>query len=69
MILPFIWGYKMHRISKAHLQNPKELGGLALPTFRQYYWAAKMSAMMFWRERDQMSADQLDILYIPNGFI
>ncbi len=48
VILPFIWGYKTHRTSKAHLQKPKEVGGLALPTFRQYYWAANMRAMMFW---------------------
>ncbi len=51
----------MHRISKAHLQKPKEVGGLALPNFRQYYWAANMRAMMLWRDCDRMAVDQLDI--------
>lgn len=25
VILPFVWGYKVHRISKQHLQKPKNL--------------------------------------------
>lgn len=37
VILPFIWGYKARRISKQHLQKPKEFGGLGLPCFLYYY--------------------------------
>ena len=41
IIMPFIWGYKAHRISKAHLQKPREHRRLGLPCFLHYYWAVK----------------------------
>ena len=50
IILPFIWGYKTHRISKAHLQKPKKHGGLALPNFQHYYWATNARALIFWQD-------------------
>ena len=50
IILPFVWGYKSHRISKAHLQKPTEDGGFGLPVFRNYYWAANARAMMYWQQ-------------------
>lgn len=49
VILPFVWGYKVHRISKQHLQKPKEFGGLGLPCFLHYYWAANSRAMIYWQ--------------------
>lgn len=33
IILSFVWDYKIHRIGKAHLCNPKTSWGLALPNF------------------------------------
>lgn len=62
VIFPFIWGYKAHRISKAHLHKPKELGGLALPVFRHYYWATNARAMMFWQMSDQTADSLIDSL-------
>lgn len=50
IIMPFIWGYKPHRISKKHLCKPKELGGLMLPLFQHYYWAANARALVYWQQ-------------------
>lgn len=47
--MPFIWGYKAHRISKTHICKAKEAGGLGLPYFQHYYWAANVRALMYWR--------------------
>lgn len=55
IIMPFIWGYKSHRISKAHLQKPTDLGGLGLPCFIHYYWAANMRALTYWQYGYQSS--------------
>ncbi len=40
IISSFIWNNKPRRIGLKHLVNPKEVGGLALPRFQTYYWAA-----------------------------
>uniref|UniRef100_A0A3B1JFC8 Reverse transcriptase domain-containing protein n=1 Tax=Astyanax mexicanus TaxID=7994 RepID=A0A3B1JFC8_ASTMX len=48
MIMPFIWGYKFHRISKKHLCKPRDIGGLALPCFQYYYWAANARVLTYW---------------------
>uniref|UniRef100_A0A9J8AIQ2 Reverse transcriptase domain-containing protein n=1 Tax=Cyprinus carpio carpio TaxID=630221 RepID=A0A9J8AIQ2_CYPCA len=50
IIIPFIWGYKVARISKTHVYKPKCLGGLGLPNFRHYYWAANCRTLMYWRD-------------------
>lgn len=50
IIMPFIWGFKAHRISKKHLQKSRERGGLGLPCFLHYYWAANLRALVFWQE-------------------
>ena len=47
IIMPFIWGCKAHRISKTHLQKPREKGGFGLPCFQHYYWA-NLRAFAFW---------------------
>lgn len=47
--LPFVWGYKSHRISKAHLQKPFKNGVLGLPVFKHYYWAANARALIYWK--------------------
>lgn len=48
IISSFIWKGKRPRISKVHLQKPKDAGGLALPNFRFYYWAANIRCVVFW---------------------
>ena len=48
MILGFIWGRKTRRIRKQFLQRPRALGGMALPNFGFYYWAANIRIIQFW---------------------
>ena len=44
----FIWGGKRPRIRLATLQLPKERGGMAVPSFKDYYYAAKVRAVACW---------------------
>lgn len=48
IIIPFVWGYKSHRIAKAHLYKPLKKGGLGLPILKHYYWAANCGALAYW---------------------
>lgn len=59
VILPFIWGYKAHRISKQHLQKPKECGGLSLPCFLYYYWAANVRTLVYWQLENLDSTNEI----------
>ena len=47
MILPFVGGYKSHRISKAQLHKSSKMGGLGLPGFKYYYWEADFRALTY----------------------
>lgn len=49
VIMPFIWGYKPPRISKAHLHKSLKKGGLGHPNFKHYYWAANSRALTYWK--------------------
>lgn len=51
--LSFIWDGKVPRIGKKHLQKSKDLGGLALPNFQSYYWAANFRGLLHWIPPDQ----------------
>lgn len=53
LILEFIWDKKTARISKALLQRPKSLGGMGLPNFRHYYWAANFRVFQYWLNQAQ----------------
>lgn len=44
-----MWGFKSHRISKAHIHKSTDKGGLGLPIFKHYYWAANSRALTFWK--------------------
>lgn len=57
VILPFVWGYKSHRISKAHLQKSSKNGGLGLPVFKHYYWAANSRALTYWKGGSAKAAE------------
>ena len=48
MISKFIWGTQHPSISKDFLQRPRAGGGLALPNFRSYYWAANVHKIAYW---------------------
>ncbi len=47
-ISSFIWSNKTARIRKIFLQRPKMHGGLALPSFQIYYWAANIKTVLHW---------------------
>uniref|UniRef100_A0A8P4GNT1 Reverse transcriptase zinc-binding domain-containing protein n=1 Tax=Dicentrarchus labrax TaxID=13489 RepID=A0A8P4GNT1_DICLA len=47
-ISTFLWASKPVRMRKKILQLPKRAGGLALPNFLHYYWAANIQKMLFW---------------------
>ena len=44
----FIWNNKVPRIRREFLERHKEEGGLALPNYLHYYWAANIHMLMFW---------------------
>lgn len=48
LISSFIWNGKTARIRKNILQRNKEHGGLSLPNFQYYYWAANARALLYW---------------------
>ncbi len=50
-ISSFIWN-KSKRINQSHLMKPKCLGGLALPNFQTYYWAANIRSLLYWVQQD-----------------
>ncbi len=47
LINSFLWCGKRARIGKEVLQLSKAEGGLALPHFRQYYWACNINKLLF----------------------
>lgn len=48
LISGFIWRGQNPRIKKEFLQRPRAGGGLALPNFRGYYWAANIHKIAYW---------------------
>ena len=48
VISSYLWRGKRPRLIKIHLQKTKPTGGLALPNFRFYYWAANLRCLAFW---------------------
>ncbi len=47
-ISSYIWQGRPPRLSKAYLQRHKKDGGLGLPNFLIYYWAANISKIHSW---------------------
>lgn len=47
-ISTFIWNNSVPRARRAILEMPKLAGGLALPNFMVYYWAANLSKLPHW---------------------
>lgn len=52
LISSFIWNNKSPRLSRAYLQRPKVFGGMALPNFQLYYWAANIRPILHWLYED-----------------
>ena len=47
-ISTFIWNKKVPRLRRSFLEKSKSEGGLALPNFLHYYWAANIHKVVFW---------------------
>lgn len=52
-ITSFIWGTSFPRIKRTSLEMPKRSGGLGLPNFLFYYWAANISKLNYWISRHE----------------
>lgn len=50
LVSGFIWNKKNPRIRKRILQQHRKHGGLSLPNFQFYYWAANIRSMLFWKD-------------------
>ena len=48
IICYFLWNGKTPRVRQKVLQNCKFYGGLSLPNFQFYYWAANITKITFW---------------------
>lgn len=48
LLSKFIWSNRKPRLRLSLLYLPYERGGLQLPNFLWYYWAAQLRAAMFW---------------------
>lgn len=44
----FIWKKTVPRIRREFLERRREEGGLALPNYKHYYWAANIHKLLFW---------------------
>ena len=49
LISSFIWNNSNARMKKMYLEVPREAGGLGLPNFLWYYWAANIVKCIHWR--------------------
>ena len=54
LLSSFIWGGKPPRIKKEYLQRARADGGLALPNFRFYYWAANICKIHCWAHNPEL---------------
>lgn len=59
-VISFIWGGKTPRIRKSLLQQCSLSGGLSLPNFMYYYWAANIHKFLFWVHSPQPLWCQLE---------
>ncbi len=48
LVLEFVWNKMIPRMCKQYLKKPKLLGGMALPNFRFYHWAANIRIFKYW---------------------
>lgn len=75
----FIWGKKTPRIKLETIQGSHEDGGLKLPNFQTYYWAAQARAVWVWQadlqqppswlqmeQQDLNSMSLASVLYVPS---
>ena len=61
MILNFIWGGKIPRVRKSLLQRERSQGGLGLPNFQLYYWAANIHKIALWASDTDMDSGWIQL--------
>ena len=61
-VISFIWSGKTPRIRKSLLQQCSLSGGLSLPNFMYYYWAANIHKLLFWVRNPQPQWCQLELM-------
>ena len=54
LISKFIWNNRKPRLRLSLLYLPYESGGLKLPNFQYYYWAAQLRAAVYWFSKDSV---------------
>ncbi len=59
IVLPFVWGFRAHRIYKLHDCKPRSMEGLRLPNFQHYYWAANCRDLSYWKKISSSPADDI----------
>ena len=52
----FIWNNRRHRLRLTLLYLPYDRGGLKLPNFQWYYWAAQLRSIMYYFSPDPVPA-------------
>lgn len=52
----FIWNGTLPQLTKSTRHLPVQMGGLALPNFQVYYWAAVLVTMYWWFEGPHCNA-------------
>lgn len=60
LITSFIWNGKKPRIRLEFLQQHNKKGGLGLPNFRHYYWAADIVKVVHWFYNSEWCKSELD---------
>lgn len=61
LISSFIWHKKRPRINERALQRPRTMGGMALPSFMYYYWAANIRILLYWMRHEYRGSDWLGL--------
>lgn len=56
ILISFIWNGASPRVAKTTLYLPPRLGGLALPNFRVYFWAAMLVSVYWWFQGSRANA-------------
>lgn len=60
IICHFLWNGKTPKVKQKILHNCKFFGGLSLPNFQLYYWAANIAKIIFWSKPNDVPWFQLE---------
>ena len=69
IICHFLWNGKIPRVRQKVLQNWKFYGGLSLPNFQFYYWAANIARILLWSKSIAVPWYQLEAQSCPPAYL